>query len=133
MRALIVDDIDFNQMVIVNFLKGIAECDVASNGKIAIELFRKSMQENKPYQCIFMDVMMPGLDGQDTLKAIRAIEKEFKVSPGEEVKAIMVTVLSDVKNVTKAFFHGLADAYLTKPVTRDKLLSTLKDIGVLTD
>lgn len=133
MRALVVDDIEFNQMLLVNFLKGIAGCDTARTGKEAIDLFRTALQENRPYALIFMDIMMPEMDGPETLKNIRQLEKDFNVQPGNEAKAIMVTVLSDVKNVTRSYFHGLADAYLTKPVTKEKIISTLKNLGILQD
>ena len=133
MRALVVDDIEFNQMLLVNFLKDIAECDTARTGKEALELFRKSLEENRPYTLIFMDIMMPEMDGPETLKHIRQLEKNFNLQPGNEAKAIMVTVLSDVKNVTRSYFHGMADAYLTKPVTKDKIIATLKNLHILQD
>ncbi len=89
------------------------------------------LNRDRPYDLVLMDVMMPVMDGQNALKKIREIESEQEVPIGQEVKAVMTTALSDTKNVTTAFFQGQADAYLSKPISREKVENALREIGLL--
>jgi len=131
MRMLIVEDNPVNQKLMTKLLSEFGQCDVAQNGQEAIDLFTKALDENHPYDVVFMDIMMPVMDGQTSLKEIRNIEKQKNVPIGQETKAIMTTALSDTKNVTTAFFKGMADSYLTKPISRDKLVQALKEAGLI--
>lgn len=70
--VLIVDDYEINIQVLKLILDrfGLVP-DIATNGIEAIEKFQQT-----PYQVIFMDLMMPDMDGYDATKKIRLIEKE---------------------------------------------------------
>ncbi|MCA1743430.1 MAG: response regulator, partial [Desulfovibrionales bacterium] len=107
------------------------DCDNAEHGLEGVEMFQSALEKGKPYTLIFMDIMMPVMDGQSALQKIREAERAAKVLIGEEVKAIMTTALSDTKNVTEAFFKGQADAYISKPISRDKVIESLKEVGLL--
>ena len=131
MRLLLVEDNIVNQKLLSKFLEEFGSCDIAQNGQEAVDLFARSLAENQPYDVIFMDIMMPVMDGQTALREIRKLEKQYNVPIGKETKAIMTTALSDTKNVTTAFFKGGVDAYLTKPLSKEKIIQTLKEIGLL--
>ncbi len=131
MRVLVVEDDIASRMVLVKILSDYFDSESAENGLQAVEMFRDALENNNPYDLIFMDIMMPVMDGQSALKAIREIEKKMEVPIGNEVKAIMTTALSDTKNVTDAFFQGQADAYISKPITRDSVLDSLKEVGLI--
>ena len=131
MRLLLVEDNIVNQKLLSKFLEEFGSCDIAQNGQEAVDLFTKSLAENQPYDVIFMDIMMPVMDGHTALREIRKLEKQHNVPIAKETKAIMTTALSDTKNVTAAFFKGGVDAYLTKPLSREKIIQTLKEIGLI--
>ena len=122
MRILIADDEPVNVMVLVKMLENTGTCETASNGADALKLFETSLKNNDPYGLILLDIMMPGMDGHETLAAIRRLEEDFQVKPGDEVKIAIVSALTDQKNVCKAFFRGNATSYLTKPVNWEELL-----------
>ena len=131
MRTLVVEDDITSRMILVKILSQYSQCDTAENGHEALDLFAGALKQGQPYDMVFMDIMMPVMDGQNALKKIREIESEQEVPIGQEVKAVMTTALSDTKNVTTAFFQGQADAYLSKPISREKVEKALQEIGVL--
>ncbi len=131
MRCLVVEDDMISRKILVRILSEHFECESAENGLEAVEMFRRSLQADRPYKLICMDIMMPVMDGQSALKAIREIEKKMNIPIGREVKTVMTTAMTDTKNVTDAFFQGLADAYLSKPVSRENIHQTLREISLI--
>jgi two-component system cell cycle response regulator len=89
------------------------DVDFAEDGETAID-----MAQAKPYTCIFLDVMMPGIDGYQVCKRIKA-------SPATKDTAV---VMLSSKSSTFDKFRGNwagCDAYLGKPVGEDELLTTI--------
>jgi len=132
MRLLIVEDDFGSRRVLHAFLKPLGTCDVVVDGEEAVEAFRLAWEENDPYDAIFLDIMLPKIDGQQALKKIRAIEKEFGVEMTDEVKVIMTSALEDPKNVVEAYYQGGATTYLVKPITKDKLYEELEKLSLIT-
>ena len=71
----------------------------------------------------------PRLDGQAALESIRQNESRRGVKPAREVKVIMTTALGDVRSVMGAYKQG-ATAYITKPIDPQKLLETIRSLGL---
>jgi two-component system chemotaxis response regulator CheY len=71
------------------------------------------------------------MDGQESLKQIRSVEKERGVREGDEVKVVMISALGDPKTVVEAFYRGGATSYLVKPIGKQKLLSEIKNFGLI--
>ncbi len=74
---------------------------------------------------------MPELDGQEVLCRIREMERERSIHGMKAIKVIMTTALDDSKNIMQAFTAGRCEAYLAKPIDREKLLQHLKDLQLL--
>ena len=70
MHILVVDDIEVNRIILVKILSTMgAECDIASNGQEAVDKF---MVAPPGYDLILMDVQMPGMNGYEATRTIRA-------------------------------------------------------------
>ncbi|MGZ8217439.1 EAL domain-containing protein [Methylomagnum sp.] len=115
--VMVVDDDDSVRLWVIEQLKrnGFAVRG-ARNGMEALEAF----QETRP-DIIMLDVMMPGLDGFETCRAIRA------TPGGGLVPVLMVTGLDDIESIERAYKAGATD-FLTKPINfalLDKRLSYL--------
>ena len=70
------------------------------------------------------------MDGHEALKAIRQIESEHGINGLDRVKVIMTTALGDSKNVIGSFREG-CEAYIVKPVEKDKLLEEMENLGLI--
>lgn len=130
MRILIVEDNFINRKLLTRLLEEFASIDTCNDGLEALEAVKLSFDENEPYDAIFLDIMMPNLNGQEALKKIRKIEEEQGLNIGEGAKIIMTTALDDSQNVIKAFRES-CDGYLTKPITRDKIINQLEELGLI--
>ncbi|HOU33635.1 MAG TPA: response regulator [Synergistaceae bacterium] len=127
-RVLVVEDDHISAMVIQEILLSVGSADVAENGLVAVDKFRDALERDEPYDCIFLDIMMPKMDGHETLEHIRGIEQEHGIWGLDAVKVVMITALGDFDNVKKSF-RGQCDAYLVKPIRREKILSAVRDLG----
>lgn len=130
MRTLIVEDDFTSRLLLQTFLSRYGECHVAINGKEAVESFRLAQQDGQRYDLICMDIMMPEMDGQSAVLAIRALEEGAGILSSSGAKIIMITALDDVRNVV-ASFKGLCDAYVFKPVDTGQLLDQLTGLQLV--
>lgn len=130
MRILIAEDDPASARYMQGLLSKIGECTVTSDGKQALEAFSAAYDENKPYDLVCLDIMMPRMDGQEALERLRALENERGIKPSLEVKVIMTTALGDVRSVMGAYKTG-ATAYVTKPIDPQKLLETIRSLGLV--
>jgi diguanylate cyclase (GGDEF)-like protein len=104
-RLLVVDDISDNRTILTRrFERRGFEVVEADSGLAAIELI-----DREPFDLVLLDVMMPGIDGIETLKRIRS-RKSASALP-----VIMVTAKSESDNIVDALELGAND-YVTKPV-----------------
>jgi len=106
-----------------------SDFDIAVDGKEAVEAFRKSLEDDQPYDLICLDIEMPKMDGHAALKVIRKIENDIGVLKHHRVKVIMTTSLSDRKNIMRAI-NEKCEAYLLKPIEKNKLFNTIKSLDI---
>jgi two-component system chemotaxis response regulator CheY len=130
MRVLVVEDDFGGRRYLQMLLRDVSRCDVVVDGQEAIDAFGLGWEENDPYQLILLDIMMPNVDGQTALREIREAERKMGVLPVDGVKVIMTTALEDPKNVVEAYNKGGADAYIVKPIDREKLFGLIRELGL---
>jgi len=133
MRILIVEDDVAGRFLLQQFLGPLGEIQIADDGEVAVEMFKSALEAKDPFHLIFLDIMLPILDGQDALKQMRKIENELGVKQSDAAKVVMTTALSDPNNVLKALHEGHADTYLVKPIENVKLMQELTKIGIAVD
>ncbi len=131
MRVLIVEDDFTSRKLMQNILAPYGECDIAVNGKEAVEAFEEGLKNDNPYDLVCMDIMMPEMDGQEALKQIRSIEKNMGIRGPKEVKVVMTTALDDPKNVVEAYYKGGATSYIPKPIDRQLFVHLLRNLGLI--
>ena len=129
MKILIVEDDFVCRKVLQKMLASYGEVEIAVDGKEALEAFRLAKGNDENYDLICLDVMMPGMNGHEVLAQIRKIEEVAGIGGLDRVKIMMTTALDDSQNIMKAF-GSQCDAYLTKPIFREKLEEQLENIGL---
>jgi two-component system chemotaxis response regulator CheY len=129
MKILVVEDDFGSRRMMQKLLEPYGDVDVVVDGEEAVDAFRLAWEEDAPYQIVFMDIMMPKMDGHEALKRVREFEREMGVIPANESKVIMTSVLEDPKNVIEAYYGGSATSYLIKPIDREKLEDELERLG----
>jgi len=110
-RALVVDDsLAIQKSLELNLatLEQISAIDFADNGELALQ-----MAELNRYDLVFLDIMMPGIDGYETCSRLRK-KNEYKKTP-----IIMVSGKTSPMDEVKGIMAG-ATTYLTKPVQAEQ-------------
>lgn len=111
-EILVVDDNDMNLAVIRGLLKqSEMRLDMALSGKECLELTRK-----KKYDLIFMDHMMPVMDGVETLHMLK---KETE-NPNVDTTVIMLTA-NAITGMKEQYIEEGFEDYISKPVELEKL------------
>ena len=125
LRTLLAEDDVASQLLLQSFLTQHGECQLAMNGREAVQAFRDAMQHGERYDLICMDIMMPEMDGREAVRQIRALEVESGILSTSGAKIVMTTAVDEVKEMIECF-HELCDFYLTKPVDLGKLLEQMQ-------
>ena len=102
-RVLIVDDVQDNVDILVEALKNDYKLSVAIDGERALRAVEKSQPD-----LVLLDIMMPGLDGYEVCRRLRASEAT------RDLPIMFLSALEDVQNKARGFELGAND-YLTKP------------------
>ena len=118
-RALVVDDHDMARGILDILLSKMSfDVDEAEGGEQALVALQKANQEGKPYDIVFLDWRMPGMDGIETAGAINALGLE----PAPHL--IMVTAYGREEVLQAADSAGLDDVII-KPVNPSILFDTV--------
>jgi len=116
-RILVVDDIATNLKVVEGLLVPYrVTVDPCLSGLQSIELIKQAVSEKREYDIVFMDHMMPEMDGIETTAAIRALEgKRFRTMP------IIALTANAVVGMREMFIENGFNDFLSKPIDVSKL------------
>lgn len=114
-KVLIVDDTPQNIQLLANILSTESyQVGFAQNGEDALKIATSSH-----FHIILLDVMMPGIDGFEVCKQLKADEKT------RDIPVIFLTAKTDQDSIVKGFELGGAD-YISKPFNQSELLVRVK-------
>jgi len=126
LRILLCDDNAINQKVASRILQSIGyQSDIAGNGREALDALDK-----KPYDLVFMDVMMPEMDGLEATRAIRERQKDRAVHPNYPSRIVIVAMTAQAMqgDREKCLAAGMDD-YLAKPILPKDVRATIERWG----
>ncbi|MCP4148149.1 MAG: response regulator [bacterium] len=103
---------------------------VVLDEKEAISRFRSAVENNEPYDLLFIDSAVPGLDTMEILEQIRKTEANKSIHALDGVKIIMTTTPTtpETEQRATAAFKSGCEGYLKKPVDEKKLINLLKTL-----
>jgi CheY-like chemotaxis protein len=117
-KALMVDDVEINRVIAINMLESTGIIiDEVESGEDAIEVFAESAVNE--YSIIYMDILMPGIDGYEATLAIRAMDR----SDAKTVPIVALTANAFEEDIDKALDCGM-NGHLAKPLDMEKAIET---------
>lgn len=118
LHALVIDDsASIRKQLELELRDAGITSDFAESGEMALEKIKEQQ-----FDLVFLDIIMPGIDGYETCKAMRATA-EYKKTP-----IIMLSGKTSPLDEVQGVIAG-ATTYLTKPVKSDKLQETLQRVS----
>ena len=121
-RILLAEDNPLNQQVASELLRdaGFA-VDIADDGRIACDMALAACNAGQPYDVIVMDMQMPGMDGLEATRRIRA-------SPlGAAVPIVAMTANAMLGDKERCLEAGM-DGYISKPIMVDQMMAELNRV-----
>ena len=124
LRILIVDDNQTNRMILTKNIEAMgSRSDAVATGYKALESLRNAYRAGDPFHVVLLDMQMPGMDGEQTARAIKS-------DPAvKDVKIIILTSMGQRGDAVRFEMLGCS-GYLLKPVKQQMLFDAV--IAVLT-
>lgn len=110
-RILIVDDDEGTREALEEILEDDYDVACVADGQVALDKLNR-----EAFDLVLLDLIMPGMDGIETLKRIKAYDKQIDV--------IMVSATDRAREATAAITSGAYD-YITKPFDADAILTAI--------
>lgn len=130
LKTLIVEDDFATRHLEASVLSRFGLCDVAVDGREALDAFRSALEEKSPYDLVILDILLPELSGHEVLDGMRKLEDDRRIGGLDRAKIVVVSTVSEHQSIRQSF-SGQADAYLIKPVTRKKIQQELSRLHIL--
>ncbi len=112
LRVLLCDDNAINQKVALRILQQLGyEPDLTANGREALDAL-----ERKPYDLIFMDVMMPEMDGLEATRTIRDLQQSSESANFKSRIVIVAMTAQAMQGDREKCIAAGMDDYLSKPI-----------------
>ncbi len=129
LRAMVIDDDIYLNILYSLYLRDHFVCDTASDGAEAVRLFEQAMGADRPYSLVLTDMHMPGMDGLTAIREMRRIEQAWDQG-APPCKIVVATsdgrqrqILSDLDDVR-------VDGFLLKPCLREHLDEVVRRVGL---
>ncbi len=117
MRILIVEDLRPLRAAVVTAMRRVGwAVDTSEDGEGALQL----VEVNAPYDVIVLDLTLPGMDGLEVLKCLRA--------QGVESQILILSAKRAIRTRVQALDLG-ADDYVTKPFSMEELVARVRALG----
>lgn len=123
LSILVAEDNEINALLARSLLTKLGHRPVlATDGEAAVESFLSAQASGSPFDLVLMDVRMPGIDGLEAARRIRAAET------GERVPIVALTANAFPEHREACLAAGM-DSFLVKPLDREKLTALLEAIA----
>ncbi len=129
MNIMIVEDDYASSLLLKKYLEKFGDVSTAENGKLALEMFVDAYKNEHPFDLVCLDIMLPLMNGQEVLVAMRDEENRRHIQGLDKAKIVMVSALNEAKQIMLSFKEQ-CDGYLTKPVFYDKLMTELEKLDI---
>jgi signal transduction histidine kinase/CheY-like chemotaxis protein/HPt (histidine-containing phosphotransfer) domain-containing protein len=124
LKVLVVDDMGLARSVIVELLAELGiRADQVDNGLDSIEMVKQKVNENNPYDLVFMDWRMPGMDG---IEASRHIHNNCQA----QLPHILMVSAYDREEISAEFDVDIIKEFIEKPINQSSLVDAITNVLV---
>ena len=127
MRFLIAEDNKQDRGLLEKMLCGYGEYDIAGNGQQAFQMFKTACQQGNPYDLIFLDIIMPEIEGDQVLVMIREWEKN-NLEEDTPVQIVMATSKTDADTIF-ASYDQKCQHFIMKPYMKFDIEEVMAKMG----
>ncbi|MGD0734399.1 MAG: response regulator [Terracidiphilus sp.] len=128
MKSLVAEDDVTSRLILQKLLSQYGECDMAADGRQALQAVKDALDKNRGYDLVCMDLGMPVMGGQEALREIHKLDAAAGLL--NPTKIIVTTGRTDMASITNAVVGGCS-AYLMKPIDIGRLRSELLELGLI--
>ena len=128
LRFLIADDDEVIHAYLRHVLLSLGDVHHAFSGEEALDIAAEVLKAEEPFSCVFMDVLMPGISGVETLPRLKAMHS---LCGFNEPKSIMISCLTLPQCQEEAGEFIPVDRYIHKPFDRRTVLITLAELAII--
>jgi|GEM_PF-2384704 len=132
-NTLIVEEDLVSRTLLQELLEHYGPVQIAENCDAALDVVRRAIEISEHCALVCLDAMQLGMDGQQTIAKIRAMELDKGILPASGAKIIITAAALSDREAILATYAGLCDACLVKPVTKANLEPVLARWGWATD
>ena len=126
LSVLVAEDNEINALLMRSLLTRLGhQAVITTSGEEALESWLSAKAAGTPYDLVLMDIQMPGLDGIETTRRIRAREAG---SSSRQTPILALTANALVEDRYTCFEAGM-DGFLIKPLDREKLADALAGLA----
>jgi two-component system, chemotaxis family, chemotaxis protein CheY len=126
LRYLVVEDDEMSREMLCRFLSRFAKCDSADNGKSGFDMFNAALTEGQPYDHLFIDLVMPVMNGLALVRKIRDVEKMSPLFKDFRTKVFVLTSSTCLWDKADLVLDNLCDDYIVKPFVKSELEAKLQ-------
>jgi signal transduction histidine kinase/CheY-like chemotaxis protein len=124
LSILVAEDNEINALLARAVLEKLGHRpSMVASGSAAIESWLAALAAGTPFDCVLMDLHMPGMDGLEAARRIRALEQD-----GEHTRIIALTANASAEDRDACLAAGM-DGFLVKPFDRERLVAALAAAG----
>lgn len=127
MKTLVIDNTANPNACLCKVLKDLGKCDVANGGVEGFKAVKEHLINEDPYNIIFLDIVLPDVDGLELIKNIRNLEDSFGVTPEKEAIVVVITFKKDEPTILKGFSNG-ATGWFHKPLKPEDVEASIKKL-----
>ncbi|MEO5353583.1 MAG: response regulator [Magnetococcus sp. XQGC-1] len=127
LKTLIIDDHPASIALLENLLAEHCTCFSATSGEEGLALFAEAHKSSEPFDVVLLDILMPDLDGIETLKRMRKIEladREVQLFGKRDglARIIMQTSSDSPQDFMDSYLKGRCNGFILKPYSKEEIV-----------
>ncbi len=131
LNVLVVDDDEVIQFHMNQLLLPLAHVRMAANGRDGLARVEESLSSGERFHCVFMDIIMPGMDGLETVRAMVHLFNVRRIPLEDRPKIVMLSSMDEPGARIDALYACGADHFLSKPLDEPALVTALSELGLI--